>query len=240
MFRDWGQGTSYFNGGQGAAATNGDATWYYTFYNAANPSASPAWTAPGGQAGVDFSASPSAAALIIADSTSQSFSWSSITNPAMLTDVQQWLDSPATNFGWIMLGNEIAGQTAKRFGGQNAAAPETPPQLAVQYAPTWIWTGSGGNGLWTTSGNWTSESGFPGSSAAIVLGDSHTTGGTVDLLSAAPSVGCLTFDANHAVTITSTAAGGGLLTLDNGQFPAAVVVSGSDQAIDNKVSVSAL
>ena len=26
--------------------------------------------------------------------------------PRMLTDVQQWLDSPATNFGWIMLGNE--------------------------------------------------------------------------------------------------------------------------------------
>ena len=29
-------------GAGGAAATNGDATWYYTFYNAANPSASPA------------------------------------------------------------------------------------------------------------------------------------------------------------------------------------------------------
>ena len=130
-----------------------------------------------------------------------------------------------------------AGQTAKRFGGQNAAAPETPPQLAVQYAPTWIWTGSGGNGPWTTPGNWTSGSGFPGSSAAIVLGDSHATGGTVDLLSAAPSVSHLTFDANKTITITSTAVGGGRLTLDNGSGPAAVVVSGSGQAIDGKVAV---
>ena len=54
MFRDWGQGTSFFTGGQGAPATNGDATWYYTFYNASDPSASPTWTAPGGQAGVDY------------------------------------------------------------------------------------------------------------------------------------------------------------------------------------------
>ncbi len=237
MYRDWGQGTSYFNGGQGAPATNGDATWYYTFYNAGDPSASPTWTAPGGQPGVDFSATASAASVISVGSPNQSFSWSSATSPLMLADVQQWLDSPATDFGWIMPGNESAGQTAKRFGGQYAVAPEAPPQLTVQYAPTWIWTGSAGNGAWTAPRNWNPAASVPSSGAAIVLGGSQATSGTVDLLAAAPSVSYLAFDANKAVTITSTAPGGGLLTLDNGGFPAAVVVSGSGQAITNEVTV---
>jgi autotransporter-associated beta strand protein len=236
MYRDWGQGTSYFNGGAGAPASNGDATWYYTFYNAGNPAASPTWTTPGGQPGVDYSASASATSLIIADGASQTFSWSSTASPAMLSDVQQWLDSPATNFGWIMLGNESAGQTAKRFGGEDAVAPETPPELTVQYDPPWTWTGSAGS-AWTAPGNWTSGSGFPPSGAAIVLGSSQTTGGTVDLLSAAPSVSHLTFEADKTMTITSSAPGGGRLTLDNGGSPAAVVVSGSGQAIGGKVAV---
>ncbi len=101
----------------------------------------------------------------------QFFSWSSAASPAMLTDVQQWLDSPATNFGWIMLGNESAGQTAKRFGGQDARSPESPPELTVEYDPPWIWSGSAGDGAWTTARNWTNGGGFPGSGAAIVLGE---------------------------------------------------------------------
>ncbi len=238
MLRDWGQGTSYFSGGRGTQATNGDATWYCTFYNAGNPSASPTWTAPGGQSGVDYSASVSAVSTISPGSLDQSSSWSSATSPSMLTDVQRWLDSPATNFGWMMLGNESAGQTAQRLGGQYAVAPETPPQLSIQYDPPWIWTGSAGNGAWTTASNWSNGSGFPGSGAAIVLGGSQATSGAVDLLAMTPSVSHLTFDANNVVTLTSTAAGGGRLTLDNGGNPAAVVVSGSGHAIDAKVAVA--
>ncbi len=98
MFRDWGEGTSFFTGGQGAPATNGDATWYYTFYNAANPSASPTWTVPGGESGVDYSASISATSLVYAGTPGLLVSWSSTSSPAMVTDVQQWLDSPAHEF----------------------------------------------------------------------------------------------------------------------------------------------
>ncbi len=137
-----------------------------------------------------------------------------------------------------MLGNESAGQTAQRFGGKDAAAPETPPQLTIQYVSPWTWTGGAGNAAWSASGNWTGGTGVPGSGAAIVLGGSQATGGTVDLLSTAPSVSHLTFDANTITTITSTAPGGGRLTLDNGSSPAAVVVSGSGQAIDDKVAVT--
>ena len=65
MFRNWGKAPPFFRW-PGVPATNGDATWYYTSYNAGNPAASPAWTAPGGESGVDYSASVSAASLIYA------------------------------------------------------------------------------------------------------------------------------------------------------------------------------
>ena len=236
MLRGWGQGTSYFNGGQGAA-TNGDATWYYTVYNAASPSASPAWTVPGGWSGVNYSATVSASAMIYAGSANQSFSWSSTASPGMAADVQHWLDSPAMNFGWIMLGNESAGQTAECFGGQDAAATgETPPELTVQYLAPWTWTGGAGTDAWTKSGNRAPGSGSlaPARRSCWAV---QATSGTVDLLAAAPSVSHLTFDANNTVKITSTAADGGLLTLDNGSGPVAVVVSGSGQAIDGTVAI---
>ncbi len=238
LFQNWGEGTSVFSGGQGAPASNGDATWYYTFYNACNPSASPTWSVPGGQPGVDYSASVSAESLVYAGTPGLTVSWSSTSSPAMLTDVQQWLDSPATNFGWIILGNESAGKTAQRFGGKDAVAPETPPQLTIEYDPPWTWTGGAGNAAWSASGNWTGGTGLPGGGAAIVLGGSQATSGTIDLLSTAPSISHLTFQANKITTITSTAAGGGQLTLDNGSGPVAIVVSGSGHAIDDNVAVT--
>lgn len=44
----WGEGTSFVNGAAGAAATEGDATWLYTSFNATTPAASNAWATPGG------------------------------------------------------------------------------------------------------------------------------------------------------------------------------------------------
>jgi autotransporter-associated beta strand protein len=60
----------------------------------------------------------------------------------------------------------------------------------------------------------------------------------VDLDSAAPSISHLTFDAYIPTTITSTAAGGGLLTLNNGGNPVAIVVSGSGHVIDRRVTLA--
>ena len=156
----------------------------------------------------------------------------------MISDVQQWLDNPAANFGWIMLGNENAGQTAKRFGGQSTTSPETPPQLSIQYIAPWIWTGGTGNAAWTSSANWTS-----GSSASEQRRRRSCwvipvqAAAPVDLLAAAPSVSHVTFEPGRAVTVTSTAAGGGSLTLDNGGSPAALAVSGSGELIGAAVAV---
>ena len=239
MLRAWGQGASFFPGGIGAAAANNDVTWYYTFFNASNPAASPAWSVPGGQPGVDFSSTASAQALDSTSATSQTVVWSSTASPAMIADVQDWLDSPATNFGWIMIGNESAGQTAKRFGGQYAPAQESPPQLTVQYNTLpWTWTGGDGDAAWSSSGNWSAGSGSLSGNVAVVLGSSAESGGMVNLLSTSASVSQLTFASAQPVTLTSAGPGGGQLTLDNGSSTIAVVVSSSGDAINAGVAVS--
>ena len=50
----------------------------------------------------------------------------------MVADVQSWLDNPASNFGWLVLGDETASATAKRFDTRESASP---PMLTIQYIP---------------------------------------------------------------------------------------------------------
>ena len=90
ILQDWGEGTTVPGQlGQGAPPTTGAATWLHRFY----PSAS--WSTPGG----DFAAPSGSLAL----STSGDASASAFTAPGLLVDVQQWLDQPATNFGYGLL-----------------------------------------------------------------------------------------------------------------------------------------
>lgn len=132
VLQDWGEGSSFQNGGAGAAAQNGDATWLYTFYDSANPASSPAWTTPGG----DFSPTLSASA-VISDNLGggQLFSWSSASDPQLIVDAQGWLDNPASNFGWLLLGDETMGKTIKRFNsGESTTSPNVPPELLISYS----------------------------------------------------------------------------------------------------------
>src|SRR2546423_9039964 len=48
----------------------------------------------------------------------------------MTAEVQSWQVSPATDFGWLVLGDESAGATAKRFDTRERAGP---PVLTIQY-----------------------------------------------------------------------------------------------------------
>ena len=121
LLSDWGEGGSDASGeeGGGARATTGDATWLHTFFDTAM------WANPGG----DFSATVSASAPVGATST---YTWSS---PQMDADVQAWLDQPASNFGWLLLGNESQDQTTKRFDSRENAVAGNRPRLDVIYAP---------------------------------------------------------------------------------------------------------
>jgi hypothetical protein len=128
--QDWGEGTSFQCGGMGAPATDGDATWLYRFYNAANPALSPTWTTPGG----DFSSTMSASTVVSDDlGGGQLFTW---TGAGMVADVQSWLNNPSTNFGWLIMGTEDVTQTAKRLNsGESTTSPNRPPVLTVTYVP---------------------------------------------------------------------------------------------------------
>jgi hypothetical protein len=59
------------------------------------------------------------------------YDWSS--TATSVADVQGWLDNPSQNFGWILIGNEGADGTAKRFNsGDNSTGQ---PMLLLDYTP---------------------------------------------------------------------------------------------------------
>jgi len=119
LLADWGEGTSIAPGeeGDGAPATPIDATWRHRFFDTIF------WSTQGGDFSATVSASQSVGAI-------GQYTWSSA---QMVADVQGWLDIPATNFGWLMLGDESVFLTAKRFDTRESA---NPPVLAITYVPS--------------------------------------------------------------------------------------------------------
>ena len=115
--RNWGEGASNAGdpGGIGAQAEPGDATWLHTFYDTSF------WITPGG----DFSATLSATTLVMENAI---YTWS---GSGLLLDVQSWVSNPATNFGWVILGDEVDSGTAQRFNTRENTSD--PPQLMVTY-----------------------------------------------------------------------------------------------------------
>jgi|SRR4029453_11537330 hypothetical protein len=118
LLADWGEGTSHapMGEGDGAPATPNDATWRHRFFDTIF------WTNEGG----DFSATVSASQSV---GDIGQYTW---TSAQMVADVQSWLDDSASNFGWLVLGDESAAATAKRFDTRESASP---PMLTIQYTP---------------------------------------------------------------------------------------------------------
>lgn len=119
---DWGEGASdaLENEGTGTSAQTDDATWIHTRW----PNFE--WSNAGG----DFAAGPSAAGLV--DSVGM-YDFGS--TPQMAADVQQWLDNPAQNFGWILIAGENA-RTAKRFDSRENTVEGFRPVLEVTFSRT--------------------------------------------------------------------------------------------------------
>jgi hypothetical protein len=116
----WGEGASNAPGpeGRGTLAQPGDATWLHTFYDSGS------WTAPGG----DF-AQPAVASKAISSSEQPLVFESS---PALVADVQSWLDTPSGNHGWILLGDEVFGKNARRLLSRENSLPGG-PLLTIEY-----------------------------------------------------------------------------------------------------------
>jgi hypothetical protein len=121
----WGEGASDATGqeGQGAPAVAPDATWTDRFFGGST------WTSAGG----DFVGGPSASTVV--GVSTGSYSWSSA---QLVADVQDMLDTPGGDHGWILIGNESTGVTAKRFDSRENATPANRPALVVDFIPPGI------------------------------------------------------------------------------------------------------
>ena len=121
----WGEGTSnaVCNGGNegcGAGAAAGDATWLH------RRAPGERWTAPGGDFQPAASGTISVAAMSVGANT-----WPS--SPALVADVQAWLDAPAGNFGWAVIGGETPATKALQLASRENPVASNRPALVVRY-----------------------------------------------------------------------------------------------------------
>jgi hypothetical protein len=145
LLETWGEGSSDAGGsGNGTAAMPGDSTWINRFHPGS------AWQSPGG------SRAAQASDVALVGAQSGTYAWS---GAALLADVQRWVNEPAQNHGWLLIGDERIEQNAKRFESRQFGA--NGPQLRVVYTPPatggdsadiplppWAWALLGGGMAW--------------------------------------------------------------------------------------------
>jgi hypothetical protein len=127
LLADWGQGTTGAGmggggTGQGFPANPGDATWSQNHFGTSS------WTNAGG----DFSATSSASA-VVSQTLNSAYTWGS--TAALVSDVQNWLDSPGSNFGWLLMGDEAGSQTFRQFYTQEDPNVAFRPELLIDFTP---------------------------------------------------------------------------------------------------------
>jgi hypothetical protein len=125
VISDWGEGSTdavcnFNNEGCGGGSTINSVTWIHRFYN------SDFWGAPGG----DFSGTTSGSVNV---TTIGSYTFASTSQ--MVADLQGWVDNPANNFGWVLIGSESVAATAKRFDTKENPTAANRPYLTVTFEP---------------------------------------------------------------------------------------------------------
>jgi hypothetical protein len=121
----WGEESSYSPNGQGVLADTGDATWKDRFYDFTDPIE---WEVQGGT----FVSIPSASIPVnIKDAY---YTWA---GEQLIEDVQDMLDNPDDNFGWILKAtDETADGLGRAFGSRENENAEKRPRLIVTYVTT--------------------------------------------------------------------------------------------------------
>lgn len=126
VLKPWGEGDKL--GDRGFPADPGEATWNDRFAPGIDGEGRAAWSAPGAAAPGDFSSAISASRLV---SGQGKYQFGSTSN--LVADVQDWLDHPSSNFGWILISqSENIAKTARGFGSREDT--DHPPILAVEYS----------------------------------------------------------------------------------------------------------
>ena len=123
--QDWGEGASNGAGGMGAPSQPCDATWIHTYFPG-DPCGG-FWDNAGG----DFEKTPSCVATV--GTLPGPYTW--VSKPAMIEDVQGWLDDPDNNFGWLVMGNESAANSAKKLASREHVTPASRPVLSIGFEP---------------------------------------------------------------------------------------------------------
>lgn len=113
----WGTGSSDAKNGEygGTNARPGDATWLHSFHNPEK------WEKPGG----DFDGTSASTGV----GDKGFYEWS---DPRMVADVQEWLDNPDSNNGWLLRSNERT-KSVKRFDSSEHNNSERRPVLTITY-----------------------------------------------------------------------------------------------------------
>ncbi|EHR69818.1 hypothetical protein BurJ1DRAFT_0942 [Burkholderiales bacterium JOSHI_001] len=122
LLASWTEGPANAGGsGTGVAASNGDVTWRLR----SHPTLP--WQQPGGDH------LPNASATTLVGLPNQTYAWADA--PGLVADVQQWVNAPADNHGWILIGDETNAQSAKRFESRNNAVAVNRPRLELVFDP---------------------------------------------------------------------------------------------------------
>jgi hypothetical protein len=103
-----------------AAALAGDATWLFSQFD------STAWALPGG----DFGGASATTQV----ASQGAWQWS---GGGVVADVQQWLNQPETNHGWLLRSSESAGDV-RTFHSRNSANPALQPLLEITYEEPFV------------------------------------------------------------------------------------------------------
>jgi hypothetical protein len=158
LTKDWGEGTAGSSNlmimmtGQGFDAGEGDATWTDAMWSS-TPSESVPWANAGAVGNFNPTASATTPVSGPVDSPTP-FVWAS--TAALVADVQGWLDSPVTNFGWLLINeDESTTRSIKAFYSSEATLnasgqpldPTWRPSLTITYSaaspPTGDYNGNG-------------------------------------------------------------------------------------------------
>lgn len=133
--QDWGEGgidcIARGDAGKGSEIKpedgSGHASWISAKYQQV------LWTTPGG----DFGAASASASASVSKDNNAFGIWDSTLagNTVMATDVQNWLDAPSSNHGWILIGNENPpaqdDKTARRFNSRENT--NSKPTLTIDF-----------------------------------------------------------------------------------------------------------
>jgi hypothetical protein len=117
----WGTGASNSFGGSGASSQANDASWFHRFYPGT------LWATVGGSYSATVSATvnvPRTQGSVVRFNTA-----------GVVADVQAWVNNPATNFGWFVLGNETTRGSARRLASSEHVTASIRPSLRVTFTP---------------------------------------------------------------------------------------------------------